>query len=85
MLAQADFVHYLVNEWGYPGISAVLAEDADVLLPIVDIYALGQADTGTPVVKPEPKDAMNWAPAETISADDLTREQILEGAFGGAK
>jgi hypothetical protein len=82
MLMQAEFVHYLVNEWGYPGISAVLAEDADVLLPIVDVYALGQADTGTAVVSPKPKDEPSWAPAEVVSADDLTREEILNGAFG---
>lgn len=85
MLAQADFVKYLVSEWRYPGVSAVLAEDASVLLPYVELYEMGQEKSGgQPVaVAPEQPTPMSWAPAENVTADDLSREEILSGAFGG--
>lgn len=85
MISQADFVHYLISDWGYPGVSAVLREDADVLLPYVELYEMGQEkNLGTPADTPtEELQALNWAPAENVTADDLSRDEILSGAFGG--
>ncbi len=84
MLAQADFVHYLCSEWHYPGVSAVMTEDADVLLPIINLYEMGQEEMkGTPVTTPAATDQpLNWAPAEQITVADISREEILSGAFG---
>jgi hypothetical protein len=76
-------VKYLCSEWNYPGVSAVLAEDADVLLPFVELYEMGQEEMkGAPVTVPEKPQALSWAPAEHITADDMSRDEILNGAFG---
>lgn len=50
-----------------------------MLLSYVEVYELGeQKNTGTPVVAP----SMAWAPAENMSQGDLSRDEILNGAFG---
>jgi len=64
-----------------------MAEDASVLLPLVDLYDQGQQKaTGTPMQpKPAagPTQELKWAPAEKVSADDISREEILRGVPGG--
>jgi hypothetical protein len=71
-----------VNEWHYPGIAAALREDADVVMPIITIYEWGQEkNTGAHAATPEVAE-LSWASAEVISADDISREEILDGAFG---
>lgn len=55
-------------------------------MPIITVYQWGQEKPEKkPVGQAEvtPK-TLAWAPAETITADDLSRDEILDGAFGSA-